>query len=181
MTCRMVSGIALVSMSTVVLRQLSNRCHPQEICPPHLPVLHRPCQSQVKAAYQKTTTLKVCSYMEIISAENTTHMYRMQYVIIYHYTGIANEQAVLWEETLDEDPTVELEARQGGPTPTNIDPRLYHDIQVLVSRLVSKASQLIGNETTNLAESRMHIRSKSSINHKVAHGSNKQCTGKTKT
>ena len=84
----------------------------------------------------------------------------MQYVIIYHYTGIANEQAVLWQETLDEDPTVELEARQGGLTPTNIDPRLYHDIQVLVSRLVSKASQLIGNETTNLAESWMHIRSK---------------------
>ena len=34
------------------------------------------------------------------------------------------------------------------------------DIQVLVSRLVAKASQLLGNETTNLAECWMHIRSK---------------------
>ena len=41
-----------------------------------------------------------------------------------------------------------------------MDPQPYHDIQVQVSRLVSKASQLIGNETTNLAESWMHIRSK---------------------
>lgn len=67
---------------------------------------------------------------------------------------------MLWTETLDEDPESELEARQGALTPTNMDPRLYHDIQVQVSRLVSKASQLIGNETTNLAESWMNIRSK---------------------
>ncbi len=35
-----------------------------------------------------------------------------------------------------------------------------HDIQVLVSRLVAKAQQLLGNETTNLAECWMHIRAK---------------------
>ena len=35
-----------------------------------------------------------------------------------------------------------------------------HDIQVLVSRLVSKAGQLIHNLTTNLAENWMHIRCK---------------------
>ena len=53
---------------------------------------------------------------------------------------------------MDEDRTTELEARQGGLTPTEMDPRLYHDIQVQLSRLVSKAAQLIGNKTTNLAE-----------------------------
>lgn len=41
-----------------------------------------------------------------------------------------------------------------------INPTLYHDIQVILSRLVAKASQLIDNVTTNLAESWMHIRSK---------------------
>ena len=34
------------------------------------------------------------------------------------------------------------------------------DIQVLVSKLVAKAPQLLGNETTNVAECWMHIRSK---------------------
>ncbi len=34
-----------------------------------------------------------------------------------------------------------------------IDPRLYHDIQVQLNRLIGKAEQLIGNVTTYLAES----------------------------
>ncbi len=55
---------------------------------------------------------------------------------------------------------MEEEARRGGTTPTTIDPKLYHDIQTVLSRLVAKASQLIDNETTNLAEAWMHIRSK---------------------
>ena len=37
---------------------------------------------------------------------------------------------------------------------------MMHDIQTALSRLVSKASQLIENVTTNVAESWMHIRSK---------------------
>ncbi len=45
-------------------------------------------------------------------------------------------------------------------TSTNTDPKLYHDIQVLLSRLIGKAEQLIGNVTTHLAESWMHIRTK---------------------
>ena len=44
------------------------------------------------------------------------------------------------------------------------------DIQKQVSRLVAKAGQLIGNFTTNLAESWMHMRTKFEggkvINHK---------------
>ena len=35
-----------------------------------------------------------------------------------------------------------------------------HDIQILVSRLVGKAQQLLGSENTNLAECWMHIRAK---------------------
>ena len=42
---------------------------------------------------------------------------------------------------VDDDPMVRLEARQGGHTPTNVDPRLYHDIQVQLNRLVNKASR----------------------------------------
>ncbi len=37
---------------------------------------------------------------------------------------------------------------------------MYHDIQVILSRLVTKAEQLVDNVTTNLAESWMHLRSK---------------------
>lgn len=37
---------------------------------------------------------------------------------------------------------------------------MIHDIQAAIGRLVSKVTQLIGNETTNLAECWMHIRTK---------------------
>jgi hypothetical protein len=70
---------------------------------------------------------------------------------------IAVEQEDLWRDTLEEN---EAEIRRGGLRPTNVDPKLYHDLQVLVSRLVGKASQLLGNHTTNLAEGWMNIRSK---------------------
>ena len=41
-----------------------------------------------------------------------------------------------------------------------INPNLLHDIQAVLSRLVAKARQLLGNHTTNLAESWMNIRCK---------------------
>lgn len=47
-----------------------------------------------------------------------------------------------------------------GERAQELNPQLMHDIQVLVSRLVSKAGQLIHNLTTNLAENWMHIQCK---------------------
>ena len=76
------------------------------------------------------------------------------------YLDIASNQGALWEDTLADDPTTEIEARQGGLTPTYMNPQLHHDIQVQLSRLIGKAEQLIENQTTNLAESWMHIRAK---------------------
>ena len=45
-------------------------------------------------------------------------------------------------------------------SPIPISKKLMHDIQVILTRLVAKAPQLIGNFTTNLAESWMHVRTK---------------------
>ena len=44
-------------------------------------------------------------------------------------------------ETVEGNPAIELEARQGGLTPTNINPTLLYDIQVQLSRLIGKAKQ----------------------------------------
>ena len=67
----------------------------------------------------------------------------------------------MWRDTLaDDNPAIEEEIRRGEPTPVEVDPSLLHDVQATVSRLVGKASQLLGNCTTNLAECWMHIRSK---------------------
>ena len=41
-----------------------------------------------------------------------------------------------------------------------LDKKLMHDVQMLVSRLVEKAPQLIDNFIANLAEAWMHIRCK---------------------
>ncbi len=76
------------------------------------------------------------------------------------HSDIVTDQEQLWVETLAEDPATEEDVQWGGRTPTNIDPKLYHDIQVQLSRLIGKAEQLIGNVTTNLAESWTHIRTK---------------------
>lgn len=40
---------------------------------------------------------------------------------------------------------IETEIRQGAATPITVDPKLLYDVQAIVSRLVSKASQLLGN------------------------------------
>ena len=58
------------------------------------------------------------------------------------------------------DAATEADVLRGGQIATDINPKLYHDLQVILSRLVAKASQLIDNVTTNLAESWMHMRSK---------------------
>ncbi len=60
----------------------------------------------------------------------------------------------------DDDPTVEQEVQQGGSEPIEVNLKLFHDVQVALSRLVGKADQLLGNCTTNLAECWMHIRTK---------------------
>ena len=61
---------------------------------------------------------------------------------------------------MDDSTQAEQDARQGNPEPVELNDKMMHDIQMLVARLVEKASQLLGNFTTNLAESWMHIRSK---------------------
>ena len=72
----------------------------------------------------------------------------------------ARIQERLWEETVQDDLATENDSRRGGERAQELNSQLMHDIQVLVSRLVSKAGQLIHNLTTNLAEKWMHIRCK---------------------
>ena len=55
------------------------------------------------------------------------------------------------EEAADEPRTRQID---------QIDPQLMYDIELLLSRLVAKASQLIDNFTTNLVEGWMHVRTK---------------------
>lgn len=89
--------------------------------------------------------------------QNWVNLMRDFYAIL----DVISDQEVIWRDTLaDDNPAIEEEIRQGGRAPTEVDPRLLHDIQVAVTRLVEKASQLLGNSTTNLAECWMHIRSK---------------------
>ena len=87
-------------------------------------------------------------------------LYLSPNIILMLLLDVVSTQARLWAETTTDDTTTECEARRGGLTPTKPNPKLFHDIQTALSRLVSKASQLIENVTTNIAESWMHIRSK---------------------
>ena len=71
------------------------------------------------------------------------------------------DQERLWRETVADTPAVESEAQRGGLTPPmEVDPKMLHDISVVLSRLVARSKQLIGNHTTNLAKCWMHIRAK---------------------
>ena len=46
-----------------------------------------------------------------------------------------------------DDPATEQDARQGEKTPIEMNPKMLHDIQLVLSRLVEKASQLLCNAT----------------------------------
>ena len=70
------------------------------------------------------------------------------------------DQERLWHETIRDDSVTETEVRTGGNTIKEFNPQMMHEIQVVISRLVSKAHQLIYNFTTNLAENWMHVRCK---------------------
>ena len=70
------------------------------------------------------------------------------------------DQERLRRDTVADTPAVESEARRGGPTPMEVDPKMLHDISVVLSRLVAKSKQLIGNYTANLAERWLHIKAK---------------------
>ena len=50
---------------------------------------------------------------------------------------------MLWTETLADSPAIEKEIRQGELTPMEVNPKLFHDIQAIVSRLVGKTNQLL--------------------------------------
>ena len=71
-----------------------------------------------------------------------------------------DDQERQWRETVTDTLAIESEPRRGGLTPTEVAPKLLHDISVALSRLVAKSKQIIGNHTTNLAECWMHIRAK---------------------
>ena len=75
-------------------------------------------------------------------------------------SGTVCNQERLWRETLEDNLATERDSQRGGQTRTECNPKMMHDIQVLLSRLVAKAPQLLGNVTTNLAECWMHIRAK---------------------
>lgn len=62
-----------------------------------------------------------------------------------------HDQETLWRETMAEGLSIEREAQQGGLTPTEVDPRMMHDIASVLSRLAAKSKQLIGNHTTNFS------------------------------
>ncbi len=70
------------------------------------------------------------------------------------------DQEMQWRETITDSPAIEKEARRGGLSATDVDPKMLHNIAVAVSRLVAKSKQLIGNHTMNLAECWMHVRAK---------------------
>ncbi len=71
-------------------------------------------------------------------------------------TGVAEDQERLWRETTAaaaDDFGNESEILRGGEVATDIDARLYHarlyhDIQLILSILVSKAGQLVDNVTS---------------------------------
>ena len=61
---------------------------------------------------------------------------------------------------MDDTPATEKDAWCGEPAPTQVDQKFLLDVEILASRLVAKAGQLIDNFTTNLAENWMGIRCK---------------------
>lgn len=71
--------------------------------------------------------------------------------------GTVCNQEKLWRESLENNLVTESYSQGGGQTHTESNPKM---MQVLLSRLVTNAPQLLGNVTTNLAKCWMHIRTR---------------------
>ena len=70
---------------------------------------------------------------------------------------IMQEQEKIWQKTLANESATSQPVQLHSP---EVNPQLMHDLQVIVSRLASKADRLIQNFTTNMAENWMQIRCK---------------------
>ena len=121
----------------------------------------RPGPNQKKIVLATVAFLLLLDTSLLSKAGITYYAQLLAYCIysIYLLGEITNQER-LWRETVTDDPTTERNCRRDGQTPTEINPKMMHNIQVLLSRLVTKARQLLGNATANLAECWMHIRSK---------------------
>ena len=100
-----------------------------------------------------------CSY----NTFNQTSAFLLKLVCVINFfviVEIVDTQEQLWRDSVSDSPAIEEDARRGGITSRSVNPIMISEIQKLVSRLVCKASQLITNETTNMAESWMHVRCK---------------------
>ena len=60
------------------------------------------------------------------------------------FSSYLNLEAI-WRDTLADDPAIQRGLQQGGLTPTEVDPNLYHDFQATLNRLVGKVDQLLDN------------------------------------
>ncbi len=54
--------------------------------------------------------------------------------------GVIEDQEQIWRETTTDDPTSEINVLRGGQVGTDVNPALYHDIQIILNRLVAKAN-----------------------------------------
>ena len=73
---------------------------------------------------------------------------------------VLEEQQTIWEDICDDDLEESRNGYQGSSTSGPIDPDLLKDVSFLLQRMSSKCDRLLGNFTTNLAESWMFIRCK---------------------
>ena len=73
---------------------------------------------------------------------------------------IITNQCDYWDDVHELNKEDELKVRQGGTQTSSTSTELLKDLYFLLDRLAEKADRLIGNFTSNLAESWMHIRCK---------------------
>ena len=76
-------------------------------------------------------------------------------------SDIVYDQEIYWQDSLKTISTSEENnLRKGGNSVSNVDEELLKDIFFYLNRMADKSERLIGNFTSNLAESWMHIRCK---------------------
>ena len=113
----------------------------------HSTTIPNPDPNDSETAFESGSDGEDCSSSDCNSSEQT----------------VCDQLDVILSEELDEIPTAsdEHEARRGAyqEIPPSIHPALFSKVQLCADRLVSLSAELIANETSNLAECYMSIRS----------------------
>ena len=126
----------------------------------HLTGNHENCSNFCREKNESTKSNDKTVNTTIQSSKKQSSKKSTQAQINIKSNDVLTENHDLWNAITSTDSQDESRLKSSNDLSIDLDAMMLKDINILLDRVASKSNRLIGNVTTNLAESWMHIRSK---------------------